>query len=55
VEPEREELQACSVSLLLAIVLFTFLQLSEDESEFPATSAENSRFVEASWYLPHLS
>jgi len=35
--------------LLLALVLFTFLQLSEDESEFPATSAENSRFVEVTF------
>ncbi len=27
------------------VILLTFVQLSEDESEFPATSAENSRFA----------
>ena len=46
VEPEREELQVNSSASLrcpLQSSNVTCMQLSEDESEFPATSPENSR------------
>ena len=48
VEPEREELQVnqnFATQHAMRSGLLTFPQLSEDESEFPATSPENSRSV----------